>query len=387
MTAIARRPRWTVRMRLTALYTALFLASGIALLVITYSLLSGQQWKAYQLSGTQAREIVSVSQAQGSAAAKRFLAGIAAADRADLQHHLLFDAAIALGAMTIVSAWLGWLVAGRVMRPVRLMTAKAQRISEQNLHERLAITGPQDDLKGLADTFDGMLARLEAAFGAQRQFIANASHELRTPLTLQRAMVEVALADPAATASTLRRTCERVVVAGEQHERLIDGLLMLARGQRGLDHQEPLDLDLLVRHAVVPLRAKALDAGLGLETEFAPAPVSGDGSLLSRLVTNLVDNGLRYNVPGGWVKVTTRSTESGVVLRVVNSGPCVAPDEVDRILLPFERLGSVRTGRPAGFGLGMTIARAIAVAHGASFTVEPRPAGGLDVAAGFPLRA
>jgi signal transduction histidine kinase len=383
---MSRWPPWTVRARLTVLYMVLFLASGIALLAIAYSLLSRQQGNAYWMSAAQAREIQSVGQTQGAVAAKRLLERIAATSRTGLLHSLLLDSAVALGVMTMISAWLGWLMAGRVLRPVRLMTTKAQRISEQNLHERLAIDGPHDELKRLADTFDGLLARLEGAFDAQRQFIANASHELRTPLTLQRAMVEVALADPGATAESLRRTCERVVVAGEQHERLIDGLLMLARGQRGLDRHEPLDLGLLVRQTLPPLRVRAAAAGLDLDTGIGRAPVAGDGLLLARLVVNLVDNGLRYNEPDGWVRVTTRISAGRVVLRVVNTGPRVPAGEIDRILLPFQRLGTARAAQPAGFGLGMAIARTIAAAHGASFTVRPRLEGGLDVAVAFPVR-
>jgi signal transduction histidine kinase len=308
-----------------------------------------------------------------------------AAQRADTLHELFLACGIALAIMAVLSAWLGWLMAGRALRPVRGMTAKARVISEKNLHERLALAGPADELKELGDTFDGLLTRLESAFGAQRQFVANASHELRTPLALERAMVEVALADPEASAASLRATCQRVLAAGAEQERVIDALLTLARGQRGLDHREPFDLGEVTGRV---LAARAPDAqrrlGLRVEASLGPAPTSGDAELAERLIANLVDNALVHNVDGGWLTVHTGIRTGHAVLLVANSGTVIDPGEVDRLLRPFERLGTDRTGRRAG--LGLAIAAAIAQAHGATLTLKPSASGDLDVEVGFPVR-
>src|ERR1700730_6596816 len=233
----ARRPRLrqrTVRLRLTLLYGALFLASGAALLAITYVL----AWNATTVHLPTGRK--SPGQVVTAPAAQR--RAELAHQHAVVMHQLLESCGIALAVTAVLSITLGWLVAGRVLRPIRTMTAATQRISDQNLHQRLSVAGPDDELKRLGDTIDGLLARLESAFEAQRRFVANASHELRTPLTLEQAMLEAALADPDATAGTLRVTCENVLVASRQQGRLIEALLTLARSQRGLEHSVVLDL-------------------------------------------------------------------------------------------------------------------------------------------------
>jgi signal transduction histidine kinase len=263
------------------------------------------------------------------------------------------------------------------------MNTRARGISERNLHERLALDGPDDELKELGDTFDELLARLESAFASQRQFVANASHELRTPITLERALVEVALADPAATTESLRVTCERVIAAGEQQERLIEALLTLAKSQRGLDERSEVHLDEVAGEALLNLRP----SGVRVDSELGSAVTLGDRAVLERLAGNLVDNALRYNVEhGGWVSIWTGSSEGRPTLRVSNSGPVVPEDEVAGLTAPFHRVNGDRT-ETRGAGLGLSIVAAIAAAHGAELSTTPRRAGGLDVEVRFPAVA
>jgi signal transduction histidine kinase len=308
---------------------------------------------------------------------------VIAGERTSELRQLLLWSGIALGIMALVSAALGWLIAGRVLAPLRTMTARARRISGDNLHERLALGGPEDELKVLGDTFDGVLGRLEGAFDAQRRFVANASHELRTPLTLERAMVEVALADPHADAESLRLTCRRVLAAGEQQERLIEGLLTLARSQRGLEEHEPLDLGEISTSVLDALEAVKAGDACSIESELSAAAISGDERLLERLVANLIDNAVRHNVAGGWVHVWTGVCEGVPTLRVSNSGPIIAPGEVDALLEPFRRAGADRTRHRDGHGLGLSIVAAVASAHGATLRARARGGGGLEVAVSF----
>ena len=382
------RARHTLRLRMAALYGALFLASGTALLAVTYAFVVARPTvrladvlTSQQLAQTKAAVQRILGGPRGAAAAR----ALAEAQRADTLHTFLLAAGIALACMTLVSAGLGWLVAGRALRPLRVMTATAQRIPGQNLHERLALPGPRDELKQLADTIDGLLARLEAAFSAQRQFIANASHELRTPLTLERTMVEVALADPEAPAELLRATCQRVLAAGEQQERIIDSLLTLARGQRGLDQRDTFDLGALAREVLAEREPEARRLGLRVTATLGQAPASGDPRLAERLVANLVGNGIGHNQAGGWLTVHTGLRAGHAVLLVANSGPVIDPAEIGRLLRPFERMGTDRTGQRAG--LGLAIVAAVAEAHAATVTVRAPAAGGLEVEIGFPVPA
>ncbi|MEN3362706.1 MAG: hypothetical protein V7637_6688 [Mycobacteriales bacterium] len=383
-----RLPRRTVRLRLTVLYAALFLVSGAVLLLITYLLLTRKVFggAAVSLSGAgtgppppglNGPRIVSGGQVSGGTPPP-------------LQQVLKLSA-LTLGGMLLVSIVAGWLMAGRVLRPLRTMTAATRQISEANLHRRLAVTGPGDELKDLADTIDGLLGRLDAAFDAQRdaldaqrQFVANASHELRGPLTLERAALEIALADPAAGAPALRSTCERVLAASKQQERLIDALLVLARGQRGLDRCEPIDLAAVADEVLLARSAEVGRRGLRVDTELCPAAVPGDARLVERLIVNLVDNAIRYNLPGGRVHVATGTGTGHAMLAVTNTGPAVPPAEVDRLLRPFQRLGADRTDRTDGHGLGLSIVAAIATAHAAELRVHARPTGGLAVEIHFP---
>jgi signal transduction histidine kinase len=376
----------TVRLRLSALYGVLFFASSAAVLAITYALAESRP--AVQLASV----LTSRQLAEAHAAAQRILGGqqaaaaartLVAAERADTLHHLLLDSGTSLAVMAIVSAWLGWLVAGRALRPLRIMTAKARQISEQNLHERLALRGPSDELMELGDTIDGLLARLESAFSAQRLFVANASHELRTPLTLERAMVEVALAEPDASAEALRQTCERVLAVSGQQEQIINALLTLARCQSGLERNEPFALDQVAADVMAVRGPEAKRLGLHVGTSLDLAPTVGDVHLAERLVANLVDNAMVHNVSGGWLSVHTSMEAGQARLLVVNSGPVIAEHDASRLLRPFERLGSDRTGQRAG--LGLAIVQAIAEAHGARLTIHPPASGGLEIEISFPV--
>src|SRR6266704_2966528 len=391
-TLAARLPRRTVRLRLTALYGALFLACGAGLLAITITIVLARGWPPPQerMAGVAVGPGTSQARIHQLQARSRQLqaqyAAQAAHQHAAAVNQLLASSGIALAAMTVASAVLGWVVAGRVLRPLRQMTAATRRISEDNLDQRLAVPGPGDELKDLGDTIDGLLARLEAAFGAQRQFVANASHELRTPLARQRTLIEVALADPEPSAGSLRAVCERVLATGEQQERLIEALLTLARSQRGLDRREPIDLAAIAGEVMLARWPDGEQRGLTVTTGLQPAPALGDASLAERLVANLVDNAIRHNVPGGAVEVGTAVWAGHTVVSVFSTGPAIPPDQVDRLFQPFHRgAARDRTGNRDGLGLGLSIVAAIAEAHGAWVRAHALPGGGLGVRVGFPL--
>jgi signal transduction histidine kinase len=285
----------------------------------------------------------------------------------------------------VASALLGWFASGRVLRPLREMTATARTISAGNLSQRLALPGPDDEFKQLGDTLDDLLARLEASFEAQRRFVANASHELRTPLTVERTLLEVALADPDASAEALRATCEELLGCGRDHERLLEALLTLASSERGLDHRERLDLATLTDQVLRTSRPAIQRQTLQLASTLAPALTPGDPALLERLIANLIDNAMRYNDAGGRIEVRTATDGGRSLLSVTNTGPVVPPNELARIFEPFQRLDGDRTTAAEGHhGLGLSIVRAIATAHGATITAQPPPSGGLSITVSFP---
>jgi len=403
--------RRTIRLRLTLIYGGLFLIAGAGLLAITYVLVQNATAGYYsahgrngltvngylgaprgagsssgsslQTSGGSGSRTVKFSPEQARAVAHQAQL-LAASQQANQMHQLLLYSGIALAIMAVVSVALGWAVAGRVLRPLRTITATAQDISATSLHQRLALNGPDDELKELGDTFDDLLGRLEASFRSQRQFVANASHELRTPLAWQRTLVQVALADPDADTESLRAAHERVLASGAHQERILEALLTLTRGQAGLDNREPFDLAALAGHVLHARQADAQDRQLTIHPALAPGPATGDPRLAERLIANLVDNALRHNTPGGHVEVGTGTTDSRAVLSVINTGPAVPSAQVDRLLLPFQRLGTARTGSSEGLGLGLSIVRAIAQAHGATLTIRPQPSGGLHAEVSFP---
>ncbi|HLK01753.1 MAG TPA: ATP-binding protein, partial [Streptosporangiaceae bacterium] len=305
--------------------------------------------------------------------------------RGNALNQLLIESGVALGIMAIASVGLGWLMAGRVLRPLRTMTATARRISARSLHQRIAITGPGDELKELGDTFDALLERLEASFRAQRQFVANASHELRTPLARQRTVLEVALRDRRASADSLAVACERALAASEQQEQLIAAMLTLAHGERGLDQFIPVDLAAITEEIALTREPEAATRNLTVDTTTDPALALGDPSLAERLVSNLIDNAIRHNVADGRIAIATGTTEDGrPFLTVSNTGRLIPAEQLPRLLQPFQRLDQARiaSSDPApgtGLGLGLAIVAAIAAAHQADLVARPNPTGGLTV--------
>ncbi len=422
-----RLPRRTIRLRLTAIYAVLFLLSGAGLLGITYVLVQNHVTPPVTVKGNGAfsggtEQILGGSATLGPPAAPagtvcyiahtgpvpstvplpspaqlgqcadyyrtqavRLQAQVAS-QRNDYLNTLLLGSGIALAVMTLAALGLGWLVSGRVLSPLRTITRAARNISASNLHERLALSRPDDELKELGDTMDGLLARLEGSFAAQRQFVANASHELRTPLARQRTLVEVALADPGRTVTTLESACLRVLAAGQQQERLIEALLTLARSQRGLDQFEPVDLAALTQDTVLSRSADAWQRDIQLTVVTSPAFFPGDARLAERLITNLVDNAIRHNQPGGQVTVRTTAVSGDALLSVTNTGPVIRREEVPGLFEPFRHRGATRTSAGDSPGLGLSIVGAIAAAHGAAVWVWAPPACGLEIHVRFPCR-
>ncbi len=413
-----RHPKTTVRWRLTLLYGGLFLISGVVLLAITYTLVdhatitnapfrftaapgggarpgplgpqSASRPRLYTAPSGTFRPVheqtlpPAVQKLLKTASGRSVILSVGSVQRISDLHQLVIESSIALAIMAIISGALGWVVAGRALAPLRTMTAATQQMSEANLHERLAMEGPPDELRQLADTIDGLLGRLEGAFDAQRRFVANASHELRTPLTTVRALLEMILSDPKATVGTFRTTCTQVLEESAQQEQLIDALLALAHGQRGIDAREPIDFAALVRHVVDGHDAEAVGRGIRIDASLEPASISGDRRLIERLVSNIVDNAIRHNDPGGSVRVSVRARAGEVELAVSNTGPMVPADKVDRLLQPFQRLGGDRVGNREGLGLGLSIVAAIADAHDATLEVVPGRVGGLEVSVRLP---
>jgi signal transduction histidine kinase len=285
-------------------------------------------------------------------------------------------ALITLAIAVALSLGVGWLLAGRLLRPLQAIVATARDISATNLSRRLRTGDRDDEFSRLGQTLNDLFARLEASFESQRHFVANAAHELRTPLTAERTVLQVALRDPDASVASLRAACHEVLHLGEQQEQLIDALLTLAGSERGIARAEPFDL------ADV---AASVIADAKIDARLDPAPAEGDPRLAESLVANLVGNALRHNVPDGWASIETSTVGGRAVLRVTNSGPVIPPTEVDRLFQPFQRLGDERVRRrDGGHGLGLAIVRAIAVAHGAELTARARPEGGLDITVRFP---
>ena len=372
------RPRRTVRLRLTLWYGGLFLASGAALIAFTYYLI------VRSAVGDSGANVLCRTPGGACHAAGGTLtpAGVLH-QRATLLHEFVSRSEIALGVVTAAALLLGWYMAGRALRPLRTVTAAAREMSAGRLDERLTLPGPHDEFKELGDTFDGLLARLEASFRAQRQFIANAAHELRTPLARQRVISQVALADPAASVESLGAAHERVLVSGAEQQQLIDALLALAEGQSGLDTWERFDLSPVAARALEDRRQAAADLDLTVRSTLDPAVVVGSRRLCERLISNLVDNAIRYNAPGGEVEVTTGTAGSGAVVSVANTGPVVPAAAIDEMFRPFQRL-SDHPRRGEGFGLGLSIVEAIVQAHHADVTVQLRPGGGLRIEVVFP---
>jgi signal transduction histidine kinase len=278
---------------------------------------------------------------------------------------------------------LGWLAAGRILRPLTTITATARRISATSLTQRLDLHGPDDELKELGDTLDSLFDRLEDSFQAQRHFVANASHELRTPLSADRTLLQVSLEDPDAP-GPWQAVAQELLDSNTEQERLIEALLALATSQAGLHHREPVDLSALVSSVLLTPRHEVNRLGLYVETVTKPAVLDGDPVLAERLVANLVDNAVRHNIPGGHVQVTTRTSGGHAVLSVTNTGPAIPPETVDRLFQPFQRLRAHHADKSDGHGLGLSIVAAIATAHDATVIAQAQPGGGLSVNVTFP---
>ena len=387
-------PRRTVRLRLTVLYGVMFLLSGAVLLAITSGVVYSRS--SVQAAPAQASQPLSaLARAQNHIQQLQDeLAAMQQAQHSGISHNLLIGSVIGLGIMTVVSVALGWGVAGRALRPLRQMTAATRRISEDNLHERLAVSGPDDEMKDLADTIDGLLERLEGAFAAQRRFVANASHELRTPLATMRASLDVAVAKPDPAPPQTVALAGRLRVELDQVDRLLDGFLTLARAQHGtLPGHDMVSL----RHAASAALAARADAiaarNLTVDRGAAGPDAAGDGAwvagsqtLLYRMVDNVIDNAIGHNHDGGWIRVTTGA--SGFAWMIVETGgPVLDPRLVAQLAQPFRRMAAERTGSGQGAGLGLSIVSAIATAHGGELDLHARPEGGLRVGIGLPLAA
>ena len=371
-------------MRLTLLYAGLFLLLGTVLLAVVFLLVSRSGAIQASAVAPQPHVVQRLNTPFGALSFSPPAQNIVVAQHnADLAR-LLTISWVVLAVTTAGAAVLGWFAAGRVLRPLRAITSTAQTISAGNLHQRLALKGPDDEFKRLGDTLDDLLGRLEGSFEAQRRFVANASHELRTPLTLERTLLQVALADPNASERTLRAVCEELLASQADQERLLEALLTLASSDRGLESRQPVDLPELAEAAIRQLGAKIDARRLVLEVDLEPATASGDPALIGRLIANLVDNAIDHNLDGGSIEVGTESYGEAAILNVSNAGPSIAANDVDRLFDPFQRLAGARYAHDGHHGLGLSIVRAIAVAHDAELTAEPRPGGGLSVAVRFP---
>jgi signal transduction histidine kinase len=367
-----RLPVRSARLRLTLMYSGMFLLLGTAIIAVIVVLVG------------QTTSIRAVAVHPGPGGVGEVIDPIASQQRSADMAAVLTVSWLALALSAAASAVLGWFAAGRVLRPLRQMTEGARAISAGNLHQRLALSGPDDEFKQLGDTIDELLGRLEASFAAQRRFVANAAHELRTPLTLERTLLQVALADPNANATSLRTTCEELLASGRSQERLLEALLTLATSERGLEQREPLDLGRVAAEALEQARLAIERRHLRLTTELRPAAIRGDGALVGRLIANILENSIDHNHTEGWIAVRTATDSERAVLSVANSGPRIGAHDVERLFEPFQRGGAERTHDNGHHGLGLSIARAIAVAHGGAISAAPEPGGGLVVTVKLP---
>ncbi len=395
MTALRRVWPRRVRTRLALLYALLFLLAGTALLILTYALLASRlpapanQGKAFMgghrqllaLCKQQAKPGFPIQPAQIQKCKLAFEAGARAgsADQRSSTLSTMLDVSlIGLAITTLASGWLGWFVSGRVLRPVRAITEAAQRASELQLGERLALTGPDDELKRLADTFDVMLERLDAAFTSQRRFVANAAHELRTPLTAMRTAIEVTLSKPSRTPEQLEAMAERVKRSVQRSQAIVEALLALATSELGATTAQPVDLATAAEDALDAAAATIAERGLSVNASLEPAVAHGDRVLLERLVANLIDNSVRHNRSDGSIWVATHPGDGTAVLEVANTGPAIDEQQLPALFEPFAR-GHERLNPGEGVGLGLSIANAIAIAHETAIDARPRAGGGLEV--------
>ncbi len=380
-----RRAR-TIRLRLTLIYSGVFLISTAALLTIGYLLVRHNLGHRHSfrdevdgLGAALYRRLFGAPPLPPNASVRAFQAGYRQAVDATL-HRLLLEYIGALVAMTAVSVALGWWMAGRALSPLRRITATARRVSGENLGERIALQGPEDELKELADTFDGMLMRLDSAFASQKHFVANASHELRTPLAIMRTEIDVTLADPAARVGDLRAMGDAVREMIDRTESLIAALLFLARSEGVHAREEPVDLAELAAGCITDLHRSAEAADITITAKLGPAVARGDSALLERMLANLVENAIRHNEDGGELRLTTSTSDGMAEVLVSNGGAVIDPVEAQSLTEPFRRLNR----GSGGFGLGLSIVRSVAEVHGGSLALTAPPAGGLRVCVRVP---
>ncbi|WP_328378945.1 ATP-binding protein [Streptomyces sp. NBC_01020] len=383
--------RPTIRIRLTLLYGGMFLIAGILLLTIIYMLAA----QALNVGGELPFKIVSGQVTSGvcnlptnGGSADQFNQAMNSCvnhQRQQALDHLLARSLYALVGLSIIAFAFGYAVAGRVLSPLGRMTRTARRVAGTDLTRRIELDGPDDELKELADTFDEMLDRLERAFTAQQRFVANASHELRTPLAINRTLLEVHLSDPGAPVE-LTQLGKTLLATNERSEQLVEGLLLLARSDNQIVERKPVDLAEVATRAIDQTLAEAATKGVEIRGEQSAAVVQGNGILLERIALNLVQNAVRYNVAeDGWVEVTTELQPGQALLVVSNTGPVVPAYEIDNLFEPFRRLRTERTGSDKGVGLGLSIARSVARAHGGRIIAEPREGGGLVMRVTLPV--
>ncbi|MDP8928595.1 MAG: HAMP domain-containing histidine kinase [Actinomycetota bacterium] len=385
----------SIKFRLTFLYGALFLLAGALLLAFNYFLV----YRSITDPEQRQQRVESIldeslnTPAGPLSHSEELIDGRPAQEVFEQAHRefashatreLLTQSLVALSGMAVAAMALGWIAAGRVLRPLKDITATARRLSEQNLHERIAMQGPHDELRELADTLDDMLGRLEAAFDSQRRFVSNASHELLTPLAIMRAELDVTLTDENVSNADLLAMAETIRAATLRSEKLIERLLALARSNQGVTTRSRVRLDDVVRDAVVQLQPLAERAAVHVESDLREAPVKGDRVLLERLVANLVENAIVHNRPGGEALIRTHAANGQPTLQVDNDGKALDPEAVENLFEPFARAGGDRLEHREGFGLGLSIVRSVAEAHSATVDATPRPGGGLSVTVAFP---
>ncbi|KUF13098.1 MULTISPECIES: sensor histidine kinase [Streptomyces] len=382
--------RPTIRIRLTLLYGGMFLIAGILLLSIIYLLAAqalnvGSELPFKIVSGKVTSEVCNLP---GQASPSDFNQAMNDCVNTQRQHaldNLLSRSLLALLGLAVIAFAFGYAMAGRVLSPLGRITRTARRVAGTDLSRRIELDGPDDELKELSDTFDEMLDRLERAFTAQQRFVGNASHELRTPLAINRTLLEVHLSDPGAPVE-LQQLGKTLLATNERSEQLVEGLLLLARSDNQIVERKPVDLAEVAGQAVDQARSEAEEKGVEIRGERGPAVVQGNGVLLERIALNLVQNAVRYNVKeAGWVEVTTEAQHGQAVLVVTNTGPVVPAYEIDSLFEPFRRLRTERTGSDKGVGLGLSIARSVARAHGGRIIAEPREGGGLVMRVTLPI--
>jgi signal transduction histidine kinase len=381
---------WTIRTRLSLLYAGAFFLAGLALVTFMYLFLGqviDQQFMIRTSPGAPPLEAAPGDLEEG----RRIIDIMIRRARVDTLQTVLIASLIIVAILTVLAGIIGWLVAGQALQPLRNITGTARRVADRSLHQRIALTGPQDEIKDLADTLDDMLERLDRSFDSQRRFVANASHELRTPLTIARTLIEVALLD-AEDDTKVKQLGTTLLAVNQRHEKLTDGLLTLASSEQRAADFQPVDLGEIASQVVADMRPVAEKAGITLEASPRPGVVMGDAFLLERVIQNLIENGIQYNQPeGGWVRVTTAVARDRVELVVENTGPVVPAYEIPGLFEPFRRLasadriaGTSRASIVRGAGLGLSIVRSVANTHGGTVEATAREGGGLIVCVRVP---